>query len=317
MRILGTKDLSQLTDPLVVTIGNLDGVHIGHQALLRTVVETARERGALPAAITFLPHPLKVLLLNPDIKLLTRLEDKQNLISRLGIELLIRMQFDEELAKMSARGFLQEHFCQYAKLSALVVGHNCALGHKKEADPSALEQIGHELGFEVIVVPPVLHDEMVVSSTRVRECLVNGHIGLVGSLLGRPYDIVGKVAQFSGRGRVLGFPTANLVGIETLQPQNGVYITQLKVEGTDTWLPSATNIGHHPTFYSERATVETHIIDSRVDLYGKEVRLAFLKRLRPERRFSNREKLISQICADINVTRAYFRERERPDAVQD
>jgi len=292
-------------EPLVVTIGNFDGVHIGHQGLLRAVVETASRLGALPGAITFVPHPLKVLLENPDIKLLTTLKERAALIAQSGIKMLFRLKFDHSLAKTSARDFVTRILHERLHIAALVVGPGYTLGRGKEGNVRFLKEVGAELAIEILQVPPRQIDGVVVSSTKIRECLLNGDIGLANRLLGRPYAITGTVTKCAGRGLGLGFPTANILGVEVLLPQNGVYITQSQVGGRI--LNSVTNIGHHPTFFSEATSVESHIIDHRADLYGKVVKTAFLSRIRPEHRFASREELIRQICSDIDFARDFFR----------
>ena len=299
-----TRTFGEKIGPVVLTIGNFDGVHIGHQALLSAVVREAERLSARPAAITFSPHPLKVLLGNPNIKLLTTEQEKEALIERLGIGLLFRLKFDEQMAATRARDFVCNHLHRNLSISALIVGHDYTLGRNREGDVRFLKQIGAQLGFEVVELSPVRMDGLTVSSTKIRECIVNGDISLANRMLGRPYSLRGLVDRCSGRGHSLGFPTANLVSTETVLPQNGVYITQV-ILGSKT-LPAVTNVGHHPTFYSEKTRVETHIIDDRIDLYGKEVSILFLERIRPERRFGSREELIRQICSDVNRARQYF-----------
>ncbi|RLC48326.1 MAG: hypothetical protein DRH70_01250 [Candidatus Coatesbacteria bacterium] len=296
-------------DPLVVAIGNFDGVHIGHQALLRSVVETASRLGAVPGAITFVPHPLKVLLANPDIKLLTTLKERAALIAQSGIEMLFRFKFDRSLANTSARDFVTGILHGRLHIAGLVVGPRYALGRDREGNIDFLREVGAELGIEILQVPPQQVDGIVASSTKIRECLLNGEIGLANRLLGRPYSITGTVGRCAGRGLGLGFPTANILGVEVLLPQNGVYITQSQIG--ERILNSVTNIGHHPTFYSETTSVESHMLDYRADLYGKVVKTAFLRRIRPEHRFPSREELIRQICSDIDFARDFFRLRHK------
>ncbi len=305
MQILeSTKFSNERAKPLVLTIGNFDGVHLAHRALLAAVVRTAKELGGVPGAITFVPHPLKVLLKNPDIKLLTTLKDRAALIEQSGIELLFRLRFDDALAGTSARDFVKNVLHDDLRIAALVVGPGYSLGRNKEGNLAFLQETGIRFGFDVIEVPRQDVDGTIVSSTKIRECLLNGDIGLASRLLGRPYSITGTVDRCSGRGHGLGFPTANLVAVETLLPQNGVYITQSDVDGRT--YHSVTNIGHHPTFFSETTAVETHILDHRIDLYGESVKISFLKRLRPEHRYASREELIRQICSDIDVAREFF-----------
>ena len=292
-------------EPLVVTVGNFDGVHIGHQCLLSSVVEAAGRLGALPGAITFVPHPLKVLLENPDIKLLTTLKDRAALIARSGIKMLFRLKFDHSVARTRARDFVTRILHERLHITALVVGPGYTLGRDKKGNVRFLKKLGAELGIEIIQVPPQQIDGVVVSSTKIRECLLNGEIDLADRLLGRPYSITGTVTKCAGRGLALGFPTANILGVEVLLPQNGVYITQSQIGGRI--LNSVTNIGHHPTFFSEATSVESHMIDHRADLYGKVVTTTFLSRIRPEHRFSSREELIRHICSDIDFARDFFR----------
>jgi len=309
MKILeSTKFSNKPGKPLVLTIGNFDGVHLAHRALLDTVVKTAERLGGLSGALTFEPHPLKVLLKNPNIKLLATSKERAALIEQSRIELLFWLRFDDALAGTSARDFVTRVLYNDLRIAALVAGHDYSLGRDKEGNLAFLQEIGAELGFDVIEVPRQEVDGIVVSSTKVRECLLNGNIGLASDLLGRPYSITGTVGRYSGRGHGLGFPTANLVSIETLLPQNGVYITQSHVDGGT--FHSVTNIGHHPTFFSETTSVETHILDHQIDLYGKSVKISFLKRLRPERRFSSREELIRQICSDVDQAREFFHIQE-------
>jgi len=310
MQILKTtKFLNKRAKPLVLTIGNFDGVHLAHQALLDAVVTTARKLGGIPGAITFVPHPLKVLLKNPDIKLLTTLKDRAALINKSGIELLFRLRFDDALARTSSHDFVTSVLYGELRISALVVGHDYCLGRNKEGNLAFLQEIGSKLGFDVIEVPRQKMNGIIVSSTKVRECLLNGDIRLASRLLGRPYSITGTVHRCSGRGHGLGFPTANLVGIETLLPQNGVYITRSHVSGRT--FHSVTNIGRHPTFFSEAPSVETHILDHQIDLYGKSIKIAFLKRTRAEHRYSSREELIRQICSDVDTAREFFHLQEQ------
>ncbi len=296
-------------EPLVLTIGNFDGVHLGHKALLAAVVKTAERLHALPGAMTFVPHPLKVLLRNPDIKLLTTLKDRAALIEQSGIKRLFRLKFDEAMAKTCARDFVVEVLHHNLRITALVIGHDYSLGRNKDGDLAFLRKIGSELCFDVIEGPRQEVDGMVVSSTKIRECLLNGDIRLASRLLGRPYSITGKVDRCSGRGHGLGFPTANLVDVETLLPQNGVYITESYVDGRT--FRSVTNIGHHPTFFSGTSSVETHLIDERIDVYGKSVTTFFIERMRAEHRYASREKLIRQICSDVDTARRFFRLREQ------
>ncbi|MBN1591610.1 MAG: bifunctional riboflavin kinase/FAD synthetase [Candidatus Coatesbacteria bacterium] len=301
------------TEPLVLTIGNFDGVHLGHRALLLEVVRAAERLGAIPSAMTFVPHPLKVILKNPEIKLLTTPEDRASLIESIGIERLFRLKFDEETARTGARDFVINVLHRNLQIAALVVGHDYTLGRNKEGNLQFLQNMGQELGFDVMEGPRQEVDGVVVSSTKIRECLLNGDILLANRLLGRPYSISGMVDKCSGRGHGLGFPTANSIDIKTLLPQNGVYITESCIDGR--MFRSVTNIGHHPTFFTGKSSVETHLIDERLDVYGKSITTFFIKRIRAEHRYESREQLIRQICSDVDTARRFFHalERECPE----
>jgi len=280
-----------------LTVGVFDGVHLGHQHLLRKLIEQASREGLIPGVITFDRHPEEVL--SPDKKLiyLTDLEQRKELIRASGIQLIVILSFTPELSQLTAREFIQL-LRKYLKLRLLVIGPDFALGRNREGNVEALQALGSELGFRVLLVPPFKVGEEVVRSTLIRQALVGGELEKVARLLGRNFTVRGKVIPGAARGKELGFPTANIWpnSLKVLPP-DGVYATQVRV-GERTF-PSVTNIGVRPTFGGGERWIEVHIPDFQGDLYGKKLSLEFVKWLRDELRFACPEDLQNQIARDI------------------
>lgn len=299
----GLNEISRPFNRPVLTIGNFDGVHLGHQALFRRVVDLAAAVSGDAMALTFEPHPLKVL--RPDIPLLRicTLEHKIELIAKAGIEHLIILPFNKGLAETSAHDFACKIFCQTLGIKNLVVGYDYALGKGREGDISFLRRAGDELGFTVHVVESVVIDGVIASSTKVREFVSRGDMRAVSRLLGRYYQIRGVVQQGKRRGGpLLGFPTANLhLDKEELCPRPGVYVTQVITDGY--CHGGVLNIGHNPTFGDQGFGAEAHIFDFDKDIYGREIKLNLIERLRDEKKFFGPDELISQIKRDAETAR--------------
>jgi len=287
--------------PTYVAIGSFDGVHRGHQALLRTMVEQARAAGVRTAALTFFPHPRRVLQTLPPRFYLTTLEDRVRLLADQGVDLIITHPFDDEVRQIRAADFIDQ------LLDALDMrqlwGGNFALGYRREGDLPFLRRQGEEKGFSVETI-----DELVtwngapVSSRRIRAGLEAGDMEEVNGCLGRLYSVRGHVVKGDQRGRTIGFPTANLsLWDELLLPGNGVYATYAWVEGRR--LAAATNVGVRPTVDGASLTVEAHLLDFDGDIYGEEVRLEFVGRIRPEKKFAGLDALKAQILADVEEVR--------------
>lgn len=297
-------DLSQANLPgCQVTIGSFDGVHRGHQVLVRAMVKSAGEEGVPSVVLTFFPHPSVVLRGRTPTFYINTPDEKARLLGRLGVDIVITQQFDLGLSRIKAGDFLAL-LRRHLKFTSLWIGEDFALGHQREGNRLFLAEAARESGFRLQVVPPLNVGGEVVSSTRVRESLRSGDVSRVASYLGRPFTLPGTVVRGAARGAKLGIPTANLsIWEEGAFPGAGVYACWVNVD--DSRYQGVTNIGVRPTFERSEASpvVETHILDFEGELYGKEITLEFIARLRDERRFAGSEALVSQIEKDIQRAR--------------
>ena len=288
--------------PTLVTIGVFDGVHRGHQHLLGRLKAEAESKGCGTAVVTFRMHPREVLRPGERVPLLTTIADRVCLLDKLGIDLVASLTFDLELSRVRARDFvalLQEKLA----MRGLVVGPDFALGHKREGTIPVLRELGGEMGFTVADVERLDLDGLPARSSAVRRAAAEGDMASAALLLGRPFTLPGRVQRGEGRGRGLGFPTANLgIDPDLLVPPDGVYATWLKVDGV--FRRSATSIGLRPTFGPGQRTVETHVLDFDGNLYETDVRLAFAARLRDELRFDTPDALVARMHQDVGEARA-------------
>lgn len=292
----------------IVTIGNFDGVHLGHQSLIRDLVARAASVGGTPIVFTFHPHPLQVLAPNNAPLQIQTLDQKLATIESLGIPLAVVVPFDLQLAQTSARAFAETVLWEPLRLREIYVGPNFAFGHRRQGSFNLLKEIGEEKGFLVGKIHQVQFRGNRVSSTAVRQALVSGQVGLARRLLGRPFALAGNVVHGTGTGSRIRVPTANLRTSNELIPRNGVYVTVARVG--DRRCRGVTNIGFRPTMTQTtngRPGIETHLLDFSGDLYGGEMTLEFLVRLRDERRFSGEQELARHIRADIVKADRYFR----------
>ncbi len=287
----------------VITIGNFDGVHIGHQALFHEVIEKAEEIGGTSIAMTFDPHPLRVLNHNKTLSLITRSEHKLELITASGIDVLICIPFTHEFAAMSAMSFV-EQLVKRVGMKAIVTGNDYTFGRNREGNVDLLKSLGREMGFEVLIsdwIQTSLVKPVRISSTRIRELIAKGKVGAAKKLLGRFYQVRGTVVTGRNRGgKLLGFPTANLVLQDELCPKAGVYAVTVSL---DRQFMGVANIGYSPTFSDNIFTVEVHILDFHNDIYGKNIRVNFIERIRDEIKFSGISELSEQIRKDIEYAR--------------
>ncbi len=296
-------DLEDITEPIYNahgTIGNFDGVHLAHQELFEQVVLRARHEHGTSVAVTFAPHPLKVL--SPTgIRLISTIEQKIELIERAGIDVLVIIPFTRKIAATTAGDFVDEVLVGRVGIRDLVVGYDYALGKGREGDIHFLRQQGERKGFKVKVIEPHYEQGMLVSSTKIRELVSAGRMRDVYKLLGRFYQIRGNVQKGRQRGgSQLGFPTANLcVSEEDLCPKTGVYVTQVIYDGKQ--YGGVSNIGYNPTFGENKLVAETHIFDFNDDIYGRPLRINLLRHLRTEIKFDDIESLVAQIRKDIAV----------------
>ena len=306
--------LDQINEPFknaVITIGNFDGVHIGHQALFHEVIEKAQAIGGTSVAMTFEPHPLRVLKQNNHPPLITLYEQKSELIERTGIDVLICVPFTLEFAALSAEQFVRDLLVQKIGIKAIVVGEDYSFGKNREGNIDLLKSYGPKYGFEVIVAgwiksPRALAQR--ISSTKIRDLVTDGRMEQAEKMLGRNYQIRGKVVTGRDRGgKLLGIPTANINLHDELCPKTGIYAVTVECEGNQH--RGVANIGYSPTFEDHEFTVEVHILDFSDNIYSKKIRVNFIKRIRDEIKFSNIPELIDQIKRDIAAARKILAER--------
>ena len=315
MRVVEDLDFlpRELASP-ILTIGVFDGVHLGHQEILKRVVSRAAEAGGAAVVLTFRPHPQKVISPGDAPLLLQTDEQKIELLEREGIDVLVRMPFTRKLSLLSPRQFVESVLHQRG-LREVCVGSNFRFGHRRTGDFPLLCELAEECGIRVEGIEQVRMPQGRISSTRIRENLRLGRVWEASSMLGRPYEIWGTVVKGAGRGARLGFPTANLQVLNELIPAVGVYVTQVECDGVP--VGSVTNIGVRPTLTpgtDPLPVVESHILDFDGNLYGQPLRLRFLKRLRAEKKFDDVEKLQHQIQCDIQSARDYGKRNDEDQA---
>lgn len=282
----------------VVTIGNFDGVHLGHQKILRGVTERARTNDLESAVLTFYPHPAQVLRPEAAPTLLMTLEQRLAAFDAMGINAALVLQFDSDLAKISAEDFAKTFLADALRAKAVLVGDNFRFGNRQGGDIKLLQEIGKRSDFEVDIVPPVVGDGVIVSSTAVRQALGNGRVEDADPLLGRPFSLKGDIRPGTGQGRKFVVPTLNLVTDQETLPKNGVYATATVLGPRIYW--SVTNIGIRPTFDGHKLAIESHLFDFSEQLTCGKMEVIFLKRLRDEQKFAGPEALREQVLKDID-----------------
>ena len=305
MRLFHGTDNADIARPTVVTLGVFDGLHLGHQLVMKTVVDRARAIGAVPTVITFEPHPRAVLHPESAPPLLQTFDQKIEALGVLGIEQTIVIHFDKAFSQIRATDFLREVVVGRLQAKEVYLGRGFFFGHNREGNIGLLRTVSQELGFFADEVPEVRLRGKRIGSTRIRELLLAGRVNLARRMLGRPYGVEGPVVRGDERGARLGFPTANLHPHNRVIPRTGVYVTATLIEGQ--WRRSVTNIGTRPTFGDSRgSSIETHIINWSGDLYGDVVRVRFLYRLRDEKKFGGIDELQRQIGYDVGRAQKYF-----------
>jgi riboflavin kinase/FMN adenylyltransferase len=291
----------------VVTIGNFDGVHLGHQALVRRVIEEARKRQVPSTVVTFEPHPFEFFEKGEHkIPRITRLREKFRALEECGIDNVLVIPFNQRLASLSASDFVRKVLHHYLHPAHIIVGDDFRFGHKRQGDFALLEAMGKELGFSVSAMPTTLIDGERVSSTRVRQALMSGDHVLAAHLLGHPYCMLGRVRPGDQLGRQLGFPTANIFLHRKLTPVRGIYTVTMHGIA-DHPLPGVANVGTRPTVDGTRTLLEVHLLDFNQDIYGRYVKVEFCEKLRDEVRFATLELLKEQIAKDVIVARNFFK----------
>ncbi|MBM3157066.1 MAG: bifunctional riboflavin kinase/FAD synthetase [Chloroflexi bacterium] len=289
----------------LLAVGVFDGVHLGHKHLLGKLTQEAARSKLLSGVVTFNRNPKAVLSHRASLARLTTVEERVSLLKSLGIDLVVPITFNTEVAAISARDFVN-YLRQYLRMKGLVIGPNFALGHKREGNAEVLQSLGSELGFTVDVVKPLTIEGSLVSSTAVREALSHGDMKLANKLLGRYFKLSGAVVSGVERGRVLGFPTANIdVDSEQALPHDGVYATLAHIG--DEVYQSVTNIGKRPTFGAGERSIEVFILDFDRDIYGENLTIELVEHLRNEIKFASPEELTEQIGKDVEHSRAILK----------
>lgn len=310
--MIHTHSLDELTlKNAWLTIGIFDGVHRGHQEILRPLVSGAHQAGEPAVVITFTPHPAVVLGGIADFKSLTTPEERLSLLESLGVDIVITHTFSCEFAEQTAEEFMRR-VVRSLGLGHLIIGYDTALGRGREGNAVRLAEIGKMMGYTVQTVPPLSDKRGVLSSTRIRHSIATGHVSAAAGDLGRYYDITGPVVHGDGRGHKINVPTANIQAPRgKIIPANGIYACWAWLEGSGSVsakrnrVQAATNVGVRPTFTPDlpAPAIEAHLLDFNRDLYGQQIRLEFVEYLRPEEKFASVEALVKQIQEDVDLTR--------------
>ena len=305
MKIFHGTENANIQKPTVLTLGVFDGLHLGHQRIMQTVVERANALNAVPTAITFDPHPRAVLHPESAPPLLQTLDQRLANFEVLGIEQAIVVAFDLDFAKQPAESFISDIICDRLQAKEVHLGKDFAFGHGRGGNIHLLSSMGKELGFLAAEVDEVQFRGRRVSSSAIRELLSQGRVNLARGMLGRPYGVEGVVIRGDRRGHAIGFPTANLKPHNRVIPRFGVYATATMIGGV--WRRSITNIGVRPTFDNDaEPSIESYIFDFDGDIYGDVIRVRFLHRIRDERKFGGPDELKAQIEKDTRRAKNYF-----------
>lgn len=314
------QDIPEDFGPCAITIGNFDGVHCGHQEILRRVIAAAREEGWNSAVLTFDPHPAKVLAPASAPRLLTTVEQRARLISAQGIDEILILPFNSGVSELAPEDFVREILVDKLNTRAVLVGANFHFGKRAAGDAAMLEQLGDRFSFQTEIIQPVVWRQRVVSSSEIRRRIEAGDVSTACRMLGRPYALEGAVVPGEGRGSKQTVPTLNLDTQAEVLPGNGVYITrtrELYSDGTSSreW-PSVTNIGMRPTFEGRNRTIETYLLAPIGGAAPDKIAVEFLRRVRDERKFDNAGALKAQILRDVNRAQTYFRRLRQTASVR-
>ncbi len=307
--IRGLHNLRPAHRGCVLTIGNFDGVHLGHQAVLGRLAEKADALGVPTTVMIFEPQPQEFFAPETAPPRLTRLREKLLALHRYSVDRVMCVRFDQKFAALPAQAFIESILLDKLGVRYLVVGDDFRFGHRRQGDFAMLQQAGARHGFEVVNMHTFVLGEQRVSSTRVRDALTAGDLALAEGLLGRPYRLVGRVAHGDKRGRQLGFPTANIHLHRVSSPVQGVFAVELfGIAGEP--VPGVANVGTRPTVDGRRCLLEVHLLDFSGDIYGAYVQVDFLRKIRAEQRFASVQELKAQIDKDVTEAREFFRRRD-------
>ena len=296
-RACSLDDIGEFHRDAAVTFGVFDGIHIGHQAVINALLKRAAEHQLMSALVGFYPHPLAFLAPERCPPLLTPLSKRVEILQQLGVDKIIMLSFDAQIAAMSPEAFVEKVLLKKCRARHVVVGYACQFGKDRAGNANRLAEISQEYPFNVSIVPPTEIDGAPVHSTRIREALARGDLRCGSQLLGRHYSLIGCVVRGDGRGKEIGFPTANIDTQNQICPPNGVYAIRAKLE--EQWLDGVLNIGVRPTFDGTSVQVESHFFDFDESIYGKSVEIFLIEKIRSEQKFPNPEMLVRQIRRDI------------------
>jgi riboflavin kinase/FMN adenylyltransferase len=299
MKIIdGLEEIKQNLPYPVLTLGNFDGVHLGHKSIFRILTDRARKKGGTSIVFTFVPHPLSVIAPERAPKLLTTYKDKIKLIENSEVDVIICTHFTKEFAKVSAEDFAREILCKTLNVREVFIGSNYLFGKGRKGSPELLKKIGSECGFNVTIVEEIKIDDVTLSSSQIRRLIAKGKVDEASKFLGRQYSVEGIVVEGAKRGKsLLNVPTANLLTANELLPKDGVYAVTVDIDGKT--FGGATNIGYNPTFTDKKFSFETHVLNFSGTLLGKTLRVHFVKRIRDEKKFSGIDELKAQMNKDI------------------
>jgi riboflavin kinase/FMN adenylyltransferase len=302
--IKGSGGLRKDFSSPVITIGNFDGIHLGHQQIFKEIKNKAFELKGDSIVYTFDPHPVNILMPQKQVPLITSFSEKMKLLEASGIDIVICEEFTVEYANLSPRQFVKDILLDKIGVKAIFVGYDYAFGKGREGDINTLRQLGEEFDFQVNTVDVIKLGGVNVSSTKIRDFIQKGEVKEVARFLGRDYSISGKVGKGKSRGKGLGFPTANLKSIIELIPKPGIYVTHVLYRGDP--YQGVVNIGFNPTFKDKTLSVEAHILDFNRDIYDEDIRISFVDRLRDEKAFNGPDELVKQIDKDVKRAREIF-----------
>ena len=302
--VSGLQRIPLLDGPVIANLGNFDGLHRGHKRIIRKVITRARESGGTAVLVTFEPHPMKVLHPESAPALIQTLKQKREILGHLGVQVLVEIPFNREFAAISAEDFARSFFA-YLRPAAVYIGDDFRFGRGRAGDVSLLNSAGGQVGVEVAAFSKLEVGGEAVSSSRIRTLLQGGEMAGAVRLLGRPYIIEGPVREGDSRGRVLGFPTANLAFENELVPAHGVYAVAVDV-GEERLLRGVANLGRRPTFGEGEVAVEVHLLSGGRNLYGKRIRCLFFDFLRPEKKFGSAQELQVAIRSDIEGAKSFL-----------
>lgn len=282
----------------VITIGNFDGLHKGHQVLIKEAVKSANTKGIKSVLFTFENHPSNYFAKSPIKNIITN-KEKLNRVKRLGIDIVVMIPFDEYMTKISPIEFVKEILIEKLGAKKIVVGHDFTFARKKEGNTKLLEKLSNEYGFELEIINPIKINDIRVSSTYIRQLVAEGCVEKVKEYLGYNYEIKGQVIKCKQLGRTIGFPTANIeISDDLLIPRNGIYVTRVYVDGNVHY--GATNIGYNPTVNGDKLSIETNILNFDEDIYEQVIKIEFLERIRDEKKFNSLDELKAQLKKDTD-----------------